>query len=375
MATEYSSSPPAKNGAESGSKEVQAPDATGGEESRSTSAGQWLAALRTIVGLESPTLRDTIEDALKSEDRGDDAFTSQEREMLLRLLRYNALRVEDVMVPRADIIAVDETDSVGTVLQAFVEAGVSRMPLFHESLDDPRGMIHVKDIVRWMTEMATGGAAGTGIDKSSDSLASETNGATNADVSSDVRKSFPELDFSRVGLTQPVASTKISRSVIFVPPSMPAMNLLLRMQSTRKHMALVVDEYGGTDGLVTIEDLIEQIVGQIEDEHDEDEERNITGDPRLGMVAAARTPIAELEKQLQLSLVLDEDDDVDTLGGLVFALAGSVPVRGEIVLHPAGIEFEVLDADPRRIKRLRVSRTASTTERSDGRSTGSNGAA
>ena len=373
MATEYSSSPTAKHGTETGSKEIQAPDAAGGDESRSTSGGQWLAALRTIVGLESPTLRDTIEDALKSEDRGDDAFTSQEREMLLRLLRYNALRVEDVMVPRADIIAVDETDSIGTVLQAFVEAGVSRMPLFHESLDDPRGMIHVKDIVRWMTQAATCTSELEGTDhKPLDEPGSD--GSVNGNATSDLRRSFPELDFSRLELNQPVASTKIGRSVIFVPPSMPAMNLLLRMQSTRKHMALVVDEYGGTDGLVTIEDLIEQIVGQIEDEHDEDEERNITRDPRLGMVAAARTPIEELEKQLQLSLVLDEDDDVDTLGGLVFALAGSVPVRGEIVLHPAGVEFEVLDADPRRIKRLRVSRIASSAERDD-RSGGGNGAA
>ncbi len=374
MATEYSSSSSTKSGAEPGLKEVQTTDSAGGEESRSTSGGQWLAALRTIVGLESPTLRDTIEDALKSEDRGDDAFTSQEREMLLRLLRYNALRVEDVMVPRADIIAVDETDSVGTVLQAFVEAGVSRMPLFHESLDDPRGMIHVKDVLRWMTQAATSIAGDAETGKTPEESGNEPESAANQDISSDVRKSFPELDFSGVGLKQTVASTKISRSVIFVPPSMPAMNLLLRMQSTRKHMALVVDEYGGTDGLVTIEDLIEQIVGQIEDEHDEDEERNITRDPRLGMVAAARTPIEELEKQLMLSLVLDDDDDVDTLGGLVFALAGSVPVRGEIVLHPSGVEFEVLDADPRRIKRLRVSRTASSPEQTDDRSAGGNGA-
>jgi CBS domain containing-hemolysin-like protein len=119
-------------------------------------------------------------------------------------------------------------------------------------------------------------------------------------------------------------------------------------------MALVVDEYGGTDGLITIEDLVEQIVGQIEDEHDEDEERNIIRDPRLGLVAVARTPIEELEAHLGVSLAIDDDDDVDTLGGLVFSLAGSVPVRGEIVRHPAGFEFEVLDADPRRIKRLRI---------------------
>jgi len=317
-----------------------------GDENRSSSAGRWLAALRTIVGLESPTLRDTIEDALKSDGGvGEDTFTSQEREMLLRLLRYNALRVEDVMVPRADIIAVDESDSVAEALQTFVDAGVSRMPLFRESLDDPRGMIHIKDVVSWLTRAAVG-ASGQA-DPVPRPAANQTTGG---------RKSFPKLDLSRVALDQTVASAQIGRAVIFVPPSMPAMNLLLRMQSTRRHMALVVDEYGGTDGLVTIEDLIEQIVGQIEDEHDEDEERNIIQDAGPGMIAAARTPVDELEALLGLDLALDEDDDVDTLGGLVFALARSVPVRGEIVRHPAGIELEVLEADPRRIKRLRITR-------------------
>ena len=295
--------------------------------------------------------------------------------MLLRLLRYNALRVEDVMVPRADIIAVDEADSIGTVLQAFVEAGVSRMPLFHETLDDPRGMIHVKDVVRWLTQSATADGDGDKAETPDARPAADAAPESGDDASNELRKSFPELDFSRVVLSGPVMSAKIARSVIFVPPSMPAMNLLLRMQSTRKHMALVVDEYGGTDGLVTIEDLIEQIVGQIEDEHDEDEERQITRDPRLGMVAAARTPVEELERQLELSLVLDEDDDVDTIGGLVFALAGSIPVRGEIVRHPAGVEFEVLDADPRRIKRLRISRISALAEPSGGSpSARSNGA-
>lgn len=271
--------------------------------------------------------------------------------MLLRLLQYNALRVEDVMVPRADIIAVEETESVGAVLQKFVEAGVSRMPLFHETLDDPRGMIHVKDLVRWLVRAASEDQPQAGDDADKGAATSNVNGLAFAGLEA----SFGPLDFSRVTLDVPVAATKVRRSVLFVPPSMPVMNLLLRMQSTRKHMALVVDEYGGTDGLITIEDLVEQIVGQIEDEHDEDEERNIVRDPRQGLIAVARTPIEELEAHLGVDLALDNDDDVDTLGGLVFALAGSVPVRGEIVRHPAGFEFEVLDADPRRIKRLRIS--------------------
>lgn len=374
MATEYS--PSNGNGADavSGSKArtssgPQAGEqgaASNGEESRSSSAGRWLAALRTIVGLENPTLRDTLEEALSAEDEGENAFSNQEREMLLRLLRYNALRVEDVMVPRADIIAVDEQDTIATVLQTFVEAGVSRMPLFHETLDDPRGIIHIKDVVRWLTKSATKSVAGqNGPDAFNGSaqapeagvaLAMTFNEAVLPPETEDVRKAYPDLDLSNVKLNLPVATAKVGRKVIFVPPSMPAMNLLLRMQSTRRHMALVVDEYGGTDGLVTIEDLIEQIVGQIEDEHDEDEEVNISMDPRLGMVATARTPIEELEKMIGTPLTLDDDDDVDTLGGLVFSLAGSVPVRGEIIRHPAGIEFEVLEADPRRIKKLRIIR-------------------
>jgi CBS domain containing-hemolysin-like protein len=142
---------------------------------------------------------------------------------------------------------------------------------------------------------------------------------------------------------------------------MPAVDLLLRMQSTRIHMALVVDEYGGTDGLVTIEDLVEQVVGNIEDEHDEDEEINIVSDPKLGVVAAGRTPIEELEKHLGLKLMPDdEDSDVDTLGGLIFSMLGRVPARGELIHHPSGIEFEILDADPRRVKKVKIhtSRTA-----------------
>jgi CBS domain containing-hemolysin-like protein len=143
--------------------------------------------------------------------------------------------------------------------------------------------------------------------------------------------------------------------MIFVPPSMPAANLLIRMQSTHIHMALVVDEYGGTDGLVTIEDLVEQIVGDIEDEHDEAEAANITRDTKLGLVSSARTPVKELEEHLGLKLLKPgEEADVDTLGGLVFSLIGRIPARGELIRHPAGIEFEVLDADPRRIKKLRV---------------------
>ncbi len=317
---------------------VAAPPATMVDDGQTAITGTpalgWFAALRARLGLPNgPSLRETLEDALKSDDRSPGAFSKEERSMLLRLLRFGTLRVEDVMVPRADIIAADESESLGDVLRMFEDAGVSRIPLFHETLDDPRGMIHVKDLLKWMI----GGQS------------TQPNGGPPPGEPS------PAAGLAKVDLKKPVSASKIRRPVLYVPPSMPAMNLLIRMQSTRIHMALVVDEYGGTDGLVTIEDLVEQIVGDIEDEHDELEDANIHHDAKLGLVASARTPVKELEKHLDVKLLsADEEAAIDTLGGLVFALVGRVPARGEIVLHPGGIEFEVLDADPRRVKRLKI---------------------
>src|SRR6185295_13454938 len=197
------------------------------------------------------------------------------------------LRVHDVMVPRADIIAVDENEPLRELLRTFDVAGVSRVPLFRESLDDPRGMVHVKDLLRWLYGDATGRTP-------------DGNGPTGGLLSTPPE---PGLDLSRTDLSKPIASTKLRRPMIYAPPSMPAANLLIRMQSTHIHMALVVDEYGGTDGLVTIEDLVEQIVGEIEDEHDEAEAANIIKDSKLGLVTAARTPIQELEAYLGTKLL------------------------------------------------------------------------
>ncbi|MGI9386786.1 MAG: transporter associated domain-containing protein, partial [Methyloligellaceae bacterium] len=165
-----------------------------------------------------------------------------------------------------------------------------------------------------------------------------------------------EIDLTSVDLSRPLAAAKICRNVLFVPPSMPVVDLLLRMQTTHVHLALVVDEYGGTDGLVSIEDLVEEIVGEIEDEHDVNDKPLIREDPQQGLIADARTPIEDLEDRLSLSLQLPdrEEDELDTLAGLVFSMLGRVPVRGELVRHPSGLELEVLDADPRRIKLLRI---------------------
>ena len=338
-------------------------DTTTADEPRSSAQPLgWLAALRARLGLQGPpTLRDTLEYALKEEARTAAAFSLEERGMLLRLLRFGALRVVDIMVPRADIIAADEAEPIADVLRTFMEAGVSRIPLYHDTLDDPRGMIHIKDVLAWLMAEAQGKP---GAEAHAEPAAKVSPVQRQNEVRSRLGEPSGEIDLSRFDLTRPVMSTKLRRPVLFVPPSMPAMNLLLRMQSTRIHMALVVDEYGGTDGLVTIEDLVEQIVGEIEDEHDEAEDQHIFIDPKLGLVALARVPIDELEAHLGVSLLKPgEDEDIDTLGGLISSMLGRVPARGELIRHASGVEFEVLDADPRRVKKLKVHRPQTTAEK------------
>ncbi len=294
------------------------------EEARPTDEdASWFERLLQTFGLgEEPDLRELIEDALARSKS--DTLSSQERSMLRRILRLGTLTIEDVMVPRADIIAVDDTISVADLMGVFRQAEHSRVPVYHETLDDPRGMVHIRDLMSWITSEAEACKEGS-------------------------------LNLGKVDLGRNIASINILREILYVPGSMSVLDLLLKMQTTRLHLALVVDEYGGTDGLVSIEDLVEEVVGDIADEHDVDDEPLIKSDPRLGLVADARTPISDLEKHLGLELVSEEqEEEVDTLGGLVFALAGRIPARGELVQHPGGIEFEVLDADPRRIKKLRI---------------------
>jgi len=307
------------------------------EGGRALGPQRWMQVLRTKLGFSVPqSVRDALEGALRTD--ASTSFTDAERKMLERLLQFGSSRVAEVMVPRAEITALDESEPISELLQTFEEAGVSRIPLFRETLDDPRGMIHVKDLFRWFMAEA-----------SSRSARPRTSDGTGEPEPSG------KIALQAVDLSRPITTVKIRRQILYVPPSMPAIDLLIRMQSTRIHMALVVDEYGGTDGLVTIEDLVEQVVGNIEDEHDDDEEINIVVDPKLGIVAAGRTEIEELEKHLGLKLVSDdEESDVDTLGGLIFSMLGRVPARGELIHHPSGIEFEILDADPRRVKKVRI---------------------
>ena len=264
--------------------------------------------------------KDATEDLPKTRT---EKAAAQER-MLDAAERFHLLRVEDVMVPRADIVSVEKTASLKDLSKAFRDAGHSRLPVYEETLDNPVGMVHVKDLLPYLMFDARGRTA----------------------------KTYPDRKVIRT----------IKRPVLFVPPSMLAQDLLRRMQARRVHMAIVVDEYGGTDGLVTIEDLIEPIVGDIEDEHDEADAalKSVTLDGgRKGWEADARVTIEDFEAAFGRDVATrDEDEEVDTLGGLVFTLAGRVPERGEIIVHPVGLEMEVLDADPRRVKRLRITERA-----------------
>lgn len=238
---------------------------------------------------------------------------AQQRALLANVRNMGAKRVSDAMVPRADVIAVDANSSFSEVMDVFRTGRHSRLPVFRDTLDDPMGFIHVKDLF-----MAFGART----------------------VETDKIENFKASDHLRPTLT--------------VPPSMPCGTLLQAMQAQRKHMALVIDEYGGVDGLITIEDLLELIVGEIEDEHDTSNGATWRRAADGSYSAAARADIEDFEAEIGLVLLEDKDEDVDTLGGLVFMLCNRIPARGEVIRHPDGHEFEILDADPRRVKRLRV---------------------
>ncbi len=307
--------------------------------------------LRSLLGLGPASIRDDIEDALEDTTTTAD-FSPQERAMLKNVLGLHELRIADIMLPRADIVAVAGGASLAEVLSLFRTAGHSRLPVYGETLDDPRGMVHIRDFLDHLA-----GAV---------ELAPRRNrkprGKTGAAAP------LPASTFGGLDLSKPLISAQILRPVLFVPPSMPAIDLLVKMQATRTHMALVIDEYGGTDGLVSIEDIVEMIVGDIEDEHDATETPTITASGDGSFIADARASLEDISKALQVDLSASDDaEEVDTIGGLVTTLAGRVPVRGEIVGGEAGLEFEILDADPRRVKRVRVHRTGTAKPRRSGR--------
>lgn len=280
----------------------------------SSSAAQ---SARTTEKIKQPGILGRIIDALSPSDSPEahpDNQKDRDRGPVSHvphgMLNLHRMRVEDVAVPKADIIAVPIDIKKDDLVQVFRDSGLTRIPVFEETLDTPIGLVHLKDLA------LKHGFNGKG----------------------------PRFDLR-----------KMVRPLLFAPPSMPIGVLLQKMQSERIHMALVIDEYGGVDGLVTIEDLIEQVVGEIEDEHDLIEGQFWTLEKPGCYLAEAKTPLDEFEAEIGLTLSgPDEDEEIDTLGGLVFVLIGRIPSRGEVIVHPGGSEFEVLDADPRRIKRLRI---------------------
>ena len=306
----------------------------------------WLDRLRMAVGLRGAgTLRDDLAAALAAPPDDGADFTPEERAMLANILRLRDMRVDDVMVPRADIEAVEINSSLGELLVTFLRSGHSRMPVFRETLDDPVGLVHIKDL---MTHIAD--AAGRSAAKGNRS--GNGNGKPNDD-----EEEAAKLDLTCVDLGKTLASAGLVRNILFVPPSMPVATLLANMQAAHMQLALVIDEYGGTDGLVSLEDALEMVVGEIEDEHDDDAGPTIVPDKDGGFLADARADLEEVARVVGTDFDAGKHgEDVDTIGGLIFALVGRIPVRGELVAAPGGYEFEILDADPRRIKRLRISK-------------------
>ncbi|MER2266561.1 hemolysin family protein [Methylobacterium oxalidis] len=306
------------------------------------------------------SLRDDIEGALSEPDNGENAFSPLERAMLKNVLGLHKVRVDDVMIPRADIVAVSIDTSLGDLLKLFRTAGHSRLPVYGETLDDPRGMVHIRDFVDHIAARAEAGARRAAVPPAPEAAGDEEKPAARSRRGNGAR-ALRSLNLAHVDLSATLAATRIQRPVLFVPPSMPAIDLLVRMQATRTHMALVIDEYGGTDGLISIEDLIEMVVGDIEDEHDVTEGRlvqRLDGEAEV-FVADARAGLAEVSEATGVDLVAavgEMAEEIDTIGGMIVTLAGRVPSRGELIAGPGDLEFEVLDADPRRLKRLRFQR-------------------
>lgn len=293
------------------------------------------ARIKTLLPGPAPTLRDEIQEALEApEEQSDNGFSASERTILQNVLKLGDMRVEDVMIPRSDIEAVEEDVTVGYVIARFKEGGHSRMPVFDDSLDDVLGMIHLKDVLDRVTEPSSPTPGGNG------------NGHSGSPVK-----------FVSTALKQKIGKLDLVRQVLFVPPSMPVTDLLASMQASHIHMAVVVDEYGGTDGLVTIEDLLEAVVGDIEDEHDEEETLMLKSIDEDTFLVDARVELAELVEAIGPDFEPGSyADEVDTLGGLIFALVGRVPVRGERVTRFKGFDFEITRADPRRVRQVRITR-------------------
>lgn len=264
----------------------------------------WRSLLRGRNGENS--VREAIEELIEDSDESDgEAIDGDERALIHNILKLHDLAAEDVMIPRAEIIAADVSTSLREIVDIMAHDAHSRLPVFRDNLDDVIGFVHIKDVLACL------------------------------------------------GQDQDVEIKDLVREILFAAPSIRVLDLLLEMRASRVHMAIVVDEFGGVDGLVTIENLVEEIVGEIEDEHD-DEGPSVIQRPDGVIVADARTEIEDLESLTGPFAAVAERDELGTIGGIVFKLLNRVPRRGEVIQHPSGVEFEVIDADARRIKRLSV---------------------
>lgn len=279
----------------------------------------------------SRDLRESLEGVIEShaEVTGAPGITADARSMLGNLINFQDLRVSDLMVPRADITGIEESETLRALLDRFTEANHSRLPVYRETLDDVAGMVHVKDFLRWLNSRGRSRKTKSG-----------------------VGLSLPAAELNTALRQHP----SIVRDVLYVPLSMPASDLLIKMKASHVHLAVVVDEYGGTDGLVSFEDIVEAIVGEISDEHDEEaEEILIRKQNDTTYMADARVAIATLDEMFGVDLLpADQEDEADTLGGLVFEMGGRVPVKGEVIAHPSGLEFEIVESDLRRVKQVRI---------------------
>src|SRR5579871_234595 len=307
---------------------------TPSETARSASDNWLVCAIRTLFGWKAGSVRDDLQVVLDASQPDEVGFSAVERTMLRNILGLHERRIADVMVHRADMIAVKRDIPLGELMDLFESAAHSRLVVYNETLDDPEGMVHIRDLLAFMTARARVPA----------------NGKTRR------KKPFPAgLDLRAVDLAMPLADANIIRKLLYVPPSMRAIDLLAQMQASRIHLALVVDEYGGTDGLVSIEDIVEQIVGEIDDEHDSDEPPAIVRQADNSFVADARASLDDVRSVIGEDFVTGEaGEEVQTLGGYLVSHVGRLPVRGEVISGPGNFEVEVLDADPRRVKRLRI---------------------
>jgi hemolysin (HlyC) family protein len=291
--------------------------------------------MRAMFGWSPTSIRSDLKVLLEGPATAETGFSPDESRMLKNILSLRERRLDDLMVPRGDIVAVQQDIPLGELFKVFENASHSRLVVYNDTLDEPVGMVHIRDLMAFLTARAA--------------VSREPGAATPGEPAP------ADLNFAAVDLAMPLSATRIIRTILFVPPSMPAIDLLAKMQAAHTHLALVIDEYGGTDGLASIEDIVEQIVGDIEDEHDEAVERAVVRQPDGSYIAAGRAGLDEAVAVIGADFdVGDAAEEVDTIGGYIVTQIGRVPVRGELIPGPGAFEIEILDADPRRVKRVRI---------------------